>query len=57
MSALVNIRPGLQFLVQKLEPGVSPPAERRKDTEMGVILTIALVVLVVAVALWFLRRA
>jgi hypothetical protein len=24
MSALVNIRPGLPFVVQKLEPGVSP---------------------------------
>jgi hypothetical protein len=37
--------------------GGKPVAERRKETEMGVILTIALVVLVVAVALWFLRRA
>jgi hypothetical protein len=54
MSAFVNIDP-VPSVVQKLEARVS--LGRRKETEMGVILTIALVVLVVAVALWFLRRA
>ena len=57
MSAFVSIDP-VPSVVQKLEARVSlGQKEGRKETEMGVILTIALVVLVVAVALWFLRRA
>jgi hypothetical protein len=46
-------------VVQKPDPRVSHlhTKEGRKESEMGVILTIALIVLVVAVAVWFLRRA
>jgi hypothetical protein len=47
----------LGVAVQKLVPRVSNHLRRKRGPLMGVIWTIAVVVLVVAVALWFLRRA